>query len=52
MIRERELNISDYVIDLDKEYEFVEEIGEFELWRKVESGEEVAVKNYKVERGK
>jgi hypothetical protein len=52
--RKKKLNISDYVIELDKEYEFVEEIGdgEVELWRKFETGEEVAVKNYKVERCK
>jgi hypothetical protein len=50
--REKKLNISDYVIELDKEYEFVEGIGEIELWRKIETGEEVAVKNYKLERCK
>jgi serine/threonine protein kinase len=44
-------SISDHVIDLDKEYKFVEEIEEVELWRKVETGEEVAVKNYKLEKG-
>jgi hypothetical protein len=45
----RKLNISDYVIDLGKEYEFVEGIGgivEVELWRKVKTGEKVAVKSY------
>jgi serine/threonine protein kinase len=49
--RGKKLNISDYVIDLDDEYEFGEGIGGIELWRKVESGEEVAVKNYKLEKG-
>jgi hypothetical protein len=44
------LNLSAYVVDFDKEYEFVEEIREVELWRKVERGEEVEVENYKAER--
>jgi hypothetical protein len=37
-LRAVELNVSDYVIELKKEYEFVEEIGEsgeVELWRKL-----------------
>jgi hypothetical protein len=46
------LNISDYVIDLDKEYKFVGGNGEVELWRKVESDEVAAVKSYKVKRCK
>jgi hypothetical protein len=46
------LNISDYVIDLNKEYELMGKVGEVELWRKVESDEGAAVKSYKVERGK
>jgi hypothetical protein len=47
--KSEKLNISDYVIDLGKEYEFVKEIGEVELWRKLESSEEVAVKTYNSE---
>jgi serine/threonine protein kinase len=53
--RDKGLNISDYLIDLDKEYEFAERIGEsgeVELWRKLSSSEEVAVKNYKLQRSK
>jgi serine/threonine protein kinase len=47
-----ERNISDYVIDLEEEYEFVERIGEsrkVELWRNLKSSEEVVVKTYQAE---
>jgi serine/threonine protein kinase len=45
----RKLKICGHAIDLDEEYEFVEGIGdsgEVELWRKIKSGEDVAVKSY------
>jgi hypothetical protein len=53
-VERKRLNISDYVIDLERGYELIERIGEsgeVQLWRKRNSNEEVAVKSYMIRGG-